>query len=168
MPMNADQAYQLDPATWVQDRADLMHVRRTVFIEEQQVPEGEEWDAADPLCIHVLARTPNRDAVGTGRLDPAGKIGRLAVLAGHRGHGLGDMLLRWLIDAAARRGLREVYLHAQTQALPFYRRLGFVAEGAVFDEVGIPHQRMRLELRTNDRPREEIQRHGQPYDPHHA
>lgn len=166
--MKTHPGYSVDAATWDTDRPELMQVRRTVFIEEQHIPEHEEWDEADPVCIHALARTANRDAVGTGRLDPAGKIGRLAVLAGHRGQGVGDMLLRWLIEAAARRGLREVYLHAQTQALPFYERLGFVAEGAEFDEVGIPHQRMRLELRTNDRTREEIQRHGQPDDPDHA
>jgi predicted GNAT family N-acyltransferase len=142
-----------------------MYVRRAVFIREQYVPEEEEWDSADPVCIHALARAANRDAVGTGRLDPLGKIGRLAVLAGHRGYGVGDRLLQWLIETAARTRLREVYLHAQTQALPFYERRGFVAEGAQFDEVGIPHQRMRLELHTNDRPREEIQRYGQPDDP---
>jgi predicted GNAT family N-acyltransferase len=40
----------------------------------------------------------------------------------------------------------EVFLHAQVQALPFYEKAGFRAEGEVFDEAGIPHRRMRKAL----------------------
>jgi len=145
-----------------------MHVRRLVYIDEQRLPEHEEWDSADRVCIHVLARTTNRDAVGTGRLDPVGKIGRLAVIDSHRGYGVGSKALRWLIEEAAHRGLQGVHLHAQTSALRFYERFGFIAEGAVFDEVGIPHQLMRLKLYTHDRPREEAQRHWKSHDPDHV
>jgi predicted GNAT family N-acyltransferase len=158
----------VEPASWQSHREILEHIRRAVFIEEQAVPESEEWDSADPVSIHALAWTANRDAVGTGRLDPMGKIGRLAVLKTHRGYGVGALLLRWLIDEAARRQLHGVFVHAQTHALPFYRRFGFMAEGAEFDEVGILHQKMRLELHTNDGPKQEIERHGQPDDPDHA
>jgi predicted GNAT family N-acyltransferase len=160
--------FTIEAAFWADDRAQLMRVRRTVFIEEQKVPECEEWDSADPVCIHALAWTMNRDAVGTGRIDPMGKIGRLAVVDSHRGYGVGAKLLRWLIEEAARRGLKTVHLHAQTHALPFYERFGFIAEGAVFDEVGIPHQLMCLELNTHDRIREKVQRHGKSNDPDHT
>ena len=44
---------------------------------------------------------------------------------------------------AQQRGHPEVYLHAQTRALEFYERQGFVAEGDEFDEAGIPHRLMR-------------------------
>ncbi len=30
-------------------------VRRAVFIEEQGIPEAEEWDALDATCTHYLA-----------------------------------------------------------------------------------------------------------------
>jgi predicted GNAT family N-acyltransferase len=160
--------FTIEAASWEHDREQLMRVRRAVFVEEQQVPESEEWDSVDPVCIHALAWTANRDAVGTGRLDRVGKIGRLAVLASHRGNGVGAELLRWLIEEATRRGLQGVHLHAQTHARQFYERFGFVAEGAVFDEVGIPHQRMCLELTRHDQPREETERHRQPNDTDHA
>ena len=35
-------------------------------------------------------------------------------------------------------------LDAQIQVIPFYERLGFVAEGDVFLDAGIEHRRMRL------------------------
>ena len=138
------------PASWQHDRDCLQQVRRRVFIEEQGVPEHEEWDAADPVAWHVLAIDGPRDAVGTGRLEPCGKIGRVAVLERHRGRGVGQAIMRCLVNHATVSGLEAVYLHAQTAAADFYRRLGFRAEGPVFDEVGIPHVRMRLEIEQRD------------------
>ncbi len=134
----------LRPASWQRDRDRLQFVRRRVFVEEQGVPEVEEWDAADLSAVHVLAVVADRDPVGTGRLEPGGKIGRVAVLREWRGSGVGGQIMRHLVNQATELGLEAVYLHAQTTATGFYRRLGFRAEGPVFDEVGIPHVRMRL------------------------
>ena len=131
--------------TWGTDRSALRRIRREVFIDEQQVPESEEWDDDDPVSVHALA-TLNREPVGTGRLNPAGKIGRIAVVAGMRGRGIGATILRLLLQEAYHRGLREPYLHAQLQAVPFYGKFGFTSEGEVFDEAGIPHVRMRHAL----------------------
>lgn len=68
------------------------------------------------------------------------KIERVAVLKAHRGDGVGAALMRWTL--AHIRGARTVALGAQLTALTFYERLGFVAEGAVYDDAGIPHRRM--------------------------
>ncbi|MGH8242911.1 MAG: GNAT family N-acetyltransferase [Steroidobacteraceae bacterium] len=132
-------------ADWDADRATLERIRRAVFIEEQRIPEGDEWDGEDAASVHVLARL-NRDPVGTGRLNPAGKIGRIAVFAGLRGRGVGTQILLRLLDEARRLGIREPFLHAQVQAVPFYERQRFSVRGDVFDEAGIPHVRMSLVL----------------------
>jgi len=132
-------------ADWAADRRELERIRRTVFIEEQRIPEPDEWDDEDADSVHVLARL-NRDPVGTGRLNAAGKIGRIAVLAGQRGRGIGTLILRRLLEEARRLGIREPYLHAQVQAMPFYEKLGFERRGGEFDEAGIPHVRMSLVL----------------------
>lgn len=131
--------------TWGVDRPLLQEVRRKVFVVEQQVPEEEEWDEDDPLSVHVLA-TRNREPVGTGRLTPAGKIGRMAVLSEVRGKGVGSELLRMLVGEAVHRGLVALRLNAQVHAIPFYERHGFSAEGPVFMEAGIPHRSMRRML----------------------
>ena len=144
-------------AAWTGDFAGIEKVRRKVFIEEQQVPEREEFDEMDPLAIHVLAYVSaaggKRDAVGTARLEPTGKIGRVAVLPRYRGTGTGVALMRCLLGLAAERGFTEVYLNAQTSAAGFYERLGFRSEGPEFDEVGIPHQRMRRAVGKRDEQR---------------
>jgi predicted GNAT family N-acyltransferase len=135
--------YSVRPASWQHDRAELMFVRLRVFVEEQGIPESEEMDAADPDCRHALAIAENGDLVGTGRLDPRGKIGRVAVLPKFRRAGVGNAIVRHLVNQATELGIAQVYLHAQADSVGFYERLGFRAEGPIFDEVGIPHRRMR-------------------------
>ena len=137
----ADDPLECVLTTWVTDRPVLQRIRREVFIREQEVPESEEWDDDDAVSVHALVRL-NREPVGTGRLNPAGKIGRIAVLPGLRGRGIGALITRRLLEEAHHRGIREPYLHAQLQAVPFYEKLGFASEGDVFDEAGILHVRM--------------------------
>lgn len=131
--------------TWSTDGPQLRQVRREVFVLEQAIPEELEWDADDPVSVHALALL-NREPVGTGRLTPAGKIGRVAVLASCRGRGLGLRIMKLLLDEARHRGLTEVELNAQLAVVPFYEKLGFRAEGGVFEEAGIPHRKMRRPL----------------------
>lgn len=141
-------------ASWQHGRDSIERVRRAVFIEEQRIPEHEEWDEVDPLATHVLAyavsAAAKRELVGTGRLEPTGKIGRVAVLPQYRGTGAGLAIMRRLVDLARERGFTEVYLNAQAYARGFYERLGFRADGPEFDEVGIPHQRMRRAVGNRD------------------
>ncbi|MFM9269906.1 GNAT family N-acetyltransferase [Halomonas elongata] len=122
-------------------------IRRVVFIEEQQVPEDEEWDGRDDECRHFLALDAAGKALGTARLLPDGHIGRVAVLEEARGRGVGLALMEAAIASAHRRGDTSVALAAQTHALAFYERLGFHAHGETFLDAGIPHRNMTLSLR---------------------
>lgn len=120
-------------------------IRRRVFIEEQRVPQEEEWDGRDPECRHFLVLYDDLP-LGTARLLPDAHIGRVAVLAQARGLGIGAALMRAAIEAARRDGHASVELAAQTHALAFYERLGFVAFGDEFLDAGISHRNMRLDL----------------------
>ena len=137
-------------ADWERDRERLRHVRTAVFVDEQSVPPALEWDGVDDSCLHVLAEDHRGAPIGTGRLLPDGHIGRMAVLAAWRGRGVGSAILSELLRCAARQGLREVVLNAQTHALRFYERFGFSAEGAAFLDAGIEHKRMRRLLTQAD------------------
>ncbi len=117
-------------------------VREAVFVREQGVPAEMEYDRFDPRSLHVLARGPAGEAIGTGRLLPDGHIGRMAVLPAWRGQGVGAAMLCTLMAVAAQRGLERLVLHAQTSAEGFYGRFGFRAEGPEFMEAGIPHVTM--------------------------
>jgi predicted GNAT family N-acyltransferase len=146
--MNADtrQPFRVQTVDFHDSLADLRAVRDTVFVREQNVPEELERDALDPLCVHVLARALDGTPIGTGRLTPEHRIGRMAVLPEWRGKGVGDAILLALVDEAQQRGWREVALNAQVSAIEFYRRHGFVGDGERFWEAGIEHQAMRRTL----------------------
>lgn len=121
-------------------------VRETVFVAEQGVPAEMEYDRWDPLSLHVLARGPAGEPIGTGRLLPDGHIGRMAVLPDWRGKGVGTAMLSHLLEAARQRSQHHLALNAQISALDFYRPFGFVAEGDTFMDAGIPHLRMTRTL----------------------
>jgi predicted GNAT family N-acyltransferase len=131
---------------WATHGDRLRRVREIVFIEEQSVPREEEWDGLDETAIHFLALNAAGQPLGCARLLPNGQIGRMAVLQASRGTGLGLRLLEAAIEEAARQGHRRVFLHAQTHAIGFYRKAGFLPHGAEFMEAGIPHVEMTLEL----------------------
>ena len=120
-------------------------LRRTVFIEEQNVPEADEVDGRDAGAVHLLARVDGRP-VGTARLlvsGDSGKIGRVCVLAEMRGKGIGARLIEAAVrEFAANPAIAKVKLSAQISALPFYERLGFTAEGEDYLDAGIVHRDM--------------------------
>ncbi|AEG01648.1 GNAT family N-acetyltransferase [Methylomonas methanica] len=138
--------YYLEPANFEADYDALHSVRHQVFVVEQRIPAEIEFDELDRQCHHFIARDEQSRPIATGRLSPQGKIGRMAVLRDWRGQRVGQSLLRVLIEKARALGLTTVSANAQVSALEFYRKLGFVAEGAVFQEAGIPHQTMLLPL----------------------
>jgi predicted GNAT family N-acyltransferase len=121
-------------------------VREKVFIDEQRVPRDLEWDEWDEASDHAVAFDAAGNAIGTARLLPDGRIGRMAVLKQWRRQGVGAALLGAMLDRARDRSMARVVLHAQTQAGGFYRRFGFSERGAEFLEAGIPHVEMTLEL----------------------
>lgn len=131
-----------------------LDIRRAVFVAEQGVSEALEIDGRDGAAEHLLALLEG-EPVGTLRLrlledGRIAKIERVAVLAPARGQGLGAMLMRAALGRAATLGAREARLHAQIYVTAFYQALGFVAFGEEFEEDGIPHVAMRLDLARTD------------------
>ena len=139
----------IDQVTWQQHRRDLLAIRHAVFVHEQGVPWAMEHDEHDRRALHLLASTGTGQPVGTARMLPDGRIGRMAVLPAWRRQGVGSRMLLELIDIARTRDMRMVFLNAQCEAESFYRQFDFRAEGARFLEAGIEHQRMRLDLGLN-------------------
>jgi predicted GNAT family N-acyltransferase len=135
--------------SWKEAKNDAFLVRQEVFIHEQGVPAELELDEYDPLAAHAIAYLDGH-CIGTGRLVDLGggqaQIGRMAVLAKYRGAGTGKQILDMLIQLAGLKGVKLLVLHSQVAAIPFYEKLGFEAQGPVYDEAGIPHRNMILLL----------------------
>lgn len=120
-------------------------IRTEVFVHEQKIPLELEVDELDRVSQHVLALYDGRP-IGTGRLTPTGRIGRVAVAQHLRRQGVGLCIMQQLLALARQNRHREVVLSAQQHAIAFYEKLGFQREGEEFLEVGIVHVTMRKRL----------------------
>jgi len=138
--------FKIITADWDEHRSVLRHIRKTVFIDEQSVPEELEWDESDHSCTHFLVSMDDK-YIATARIKQDGQIGRMAVLKEHRRSGVGSALLDHIIGSAIRAGHEKVFLHSQVDVVEFYRRRGFRPSGEIFIDANIPHQAMSKNLR---------------------
>jgi len=142
--------FRVTRTSWEEQRKDLIRIRTLVFINEQLVPPELEWDGYDNDCWHVIAHTDDNEYIATGRMLYDGHIGRMAVLPEFRSQGIGSAILNELVKIAKQQGLNEVFLHAQTSAIEFYQKHGFIISSDEFMDAGIPHVTMRKPLTSTE------------------
>lgn len=119
----------------------VLDIRDEVFVNEQHLTDDARNDPEDDRSIHFLAYLDS-EPIGTGRLTMYGheaQVAWVAVREGYRGTGVGNVIMRTIIDRASTAGAGYVMLNAQTHAIRFYERLGFESVGAEFYMGGIGH-----------------------------
>lgn len=146
MPVPENMTHSIIQTNWQTHHESLRHIRDVVFIHEQQVPIADEWDDKDETAIHFLVANTQGDAIGCARLlieENLLHIGRVAILSEYREHGIGRQLMQFVLAWCAQQHPDfKIYLHAQTSRIAFYEHLGFVAQGDIFVDAGIPHIEM--------------------------
>jgi predicted GNAT family N-acyltransferase len=128
---------------------DAKLVRKQVFVVEQNI-DSEIESVGDEKCDHFVAYSDNLP-VGGGRINYSNpntaKIERMAVLKNSRGSGIGGKILGSMINFSKNKeGINCVILDAQYHAKGFYEKYGFQPDGEIFEEVGLPHIKMKLVL----------------------
>lgn len=128
---------------------ELLQARVDVFVVEQNCAY-RELDDIDQAARHIMLRD-GQGLAAYARVfalpeEPAtAKIGR--VLTMRRGCGLGREVMLAAMDYARSEGFAQVALEAQAYAADFYRKLGFTECSEEYEEDGIPHVWMRVNLR---------------------
>lgn len=106
--------------------------------------------AAEYDQIHLAAYDPSGQLLAYLNLTPADaqivKMRQVAVAPTHQGKGIGALLVTESERIARNLLYTTMSLHARETAVPFYERLGYLREGDRFEEVGIPHFKMKKEL----------------------
>ena len=133
--------------------AEVHHaIRRQVFVVEQHLFDGGDWDEhdEDPATLHVLGIVGDVPG-GTVRLYPLGDQGlwkgdRLAVLPAFRRHGLGAPLVRYAVKTAGERGGHRMIAYIQLPTVRFFTALGWHPIGEPAPYVGVMHQQMAIAL----------------------
>lgn len=119
------------------------YIRFKVFVDEQHVPIDEEMDGSDAVAVSFLMFL-NHIPIGTIRYIHGDKgiihPGRIAILKAYRSQGYGTKMIRWL-HAYLKTMVGDVRceIHAQIHLKKYYERLGYMAQGDVFQEAGIDH-----------------------------
>lgn len=123
---------------------DLLRLRVNIFVVEQRCAYAE-IDGQDPTALHLLGAEAEGRLVAYARVLPPGHdgkphIGRVVVEEGHRGAGIGRVLMERAIAACTRlHGVMPIVVQAQATLLDFYRSLGFVPISGEYLWDGIPH-----------------------------
>lgn len=74
------------------------------------------------------------------------KMRQVAVAAYVQRRGFGQKLVAFAEDFALKKGFKTMTLHARISAKVFYFNMNYDALGEIFEEVGIPHQKMKKQL----------------------
>lgn len=125
--------------------ADARAVREAVFVEEQGVDPGLEYDDHDGRARHFAGYEDGRPvaAARLRELDAdTGKVERVAVREPLRGAGWGTATMDAVHDAAREAGYERLRLHAQTRVRGFYESLDYEAVSDPFEEAGMEHVAM--------------------------
>lgn len=128
---------------------EVMVLRNRVFVVGQKITAEAEVDGLDPQCHHALLWSDDR-LVGTARLfmddDPV-KVGRVAVDTTRQRRGLGTELMKAVQEFL---GEKRAALHAQAYLEDWYRSLGWIRRGDIFEEAEIPHILMEWSPENNE------------------
>ncbi|WP_154018592.1 GNAT family N-acetyltransferase [Halorubrum lacusprofundi] len=111
--------------------------------DQQADPDGDFGKSG-----HILLVEEGKP-MGTARVrrtDDALKCERIAVRASARGAGWGQQLMSICETIAQEHEVDACVLHAQQRVVDFYRQQGYMVVSEPFEEAGIPHVEMRLQL----------------------
>ncbi len=133
----------VEDALWAAER-DLRH-------EVLRKPLGRtlETSAFENASLHFVAVAGGR-VIGCVLLrilgDARARLHAMAVAGTEQAKGIGRRLVGRLEAVARARGIQTIEMNARVSAQGFYERLGYRAEGEVFEKVDLPHVRMTKKL----------------------
>jgi len=126
----------------------ILELRQRVFVVEQHCFYLDA-DGKDEGSLHALMMDGDTLA-GYARILPPGliyktvSIGRIVLDKNYRAQGLGEKLTLACIEKCRALHPGDITITAQVVSQEFYKKLGFVPIGDIFDEAGIDHRKMVL------------------------
>jgi len=124
---------------------DIFEARIDVFVVEQNCPY-KEIDDLDKICYHAFIKENNKIAAYLRIIfkDDYAIIGR--VITTKRNQGFGIQILKEAINFIKDDGYNHIEIEAQTYAIGFYQKCGFIPYGNKFMMDNIEHIKMKLDL----------------------
>ena len=136
----------------IDEMYEIAKSRFEVFVCEQEITEEQDFDDKDKVSYHVMLKDEGR-IIAYSRIVPKTvayeniSIGRVLVLKGYRRKGIAQKMMKSALEFI-KNNLNEnvVVLSAQEYAKEMYLSVGFKVVSDIYDEVNIPHVKMKIEL----------------------
>lgn len=136
----------------IDEMYEIAKSRFEVFVCEQEITEEQDFDDKDKVSYHVMLKDEGR-IIAYSRIVPKKvayeniSIGRVLVLKGYRRKGIAQKMMKSALEFI-KNNLNEnvVVLSAQEYAKEMYLSVGFNIISDIYDEVNIPHVKMKIEL----------------------
>jgi predicted GNAT family N-acyltransferase len=138
---------EVKPISKPADLEKAFAIRHEVFVIGQNCPA--ELERANEEEAHHFLVTVDDEPAGASRWRKTAdgyKLERFAVLSKFRGFGVGQALVRAVLEDLPA-DAEYVYLNSQTPAVGLYERFGFEKVGPEFEEAGMMHYKMVLRER---------------------
>ena len=136
----------------IDEMYEIAKSRFEVFVCEQEITDEQDFDDKDKVSYHVMLKDEGR-IIAYSRIVPKKvayeniSIGRVLVLKGYRRKGIAQKMMKSALEFI-KNNLNEnvVVLSAQEYAQEMYLSVGFKVVSDIYDEVNIPHVKMKIEL----------------------
>ena len=136
----------------IDEMYEIAKSRFEVFVCEQEITDEQDFDDKDKVSYHVMLKDEGR-IIAYSRIVPKKvayeniSIGRVLVLKGYRRKGIAQKMMKSALEFI-KNNLNEnvVVLSAQEYAKEIYLSVGFKVVSDIYDEVNIPHVKMKIEL----------------------
>lgn len=125
-------------------------LRNKILLRPIGVPDFG-WEMNDSRSWHFVA-VDDAKVIGCVLLVPldenlqVGQLIQMAVDHNWQGKGVGKKLVNDLLVFAETKGFAEIVIHSRADVTSFYEALGFKTFGDEFEEVGVVHRHLRLNL----------------------
>ena len=120
-------------------------IRKKVFIDDQKIIFSKQLDNYDLISRHALIKSSNIP-LATGRMQPCGRLSRIAVIKEFRKKGLEKGILSLLELEAKRKKIKEISVNSEINNCEFYFKNGFSAIGPEFFKCNFIQQKMIKKL----------------------
>ena len=136
----------------IDEMYEIAKSRFEVFVCEQEITDEQDFDDKDKVSYHMMLKDEGR-IIAYSRIVPKKvayeniSIGRVLVLKGYRRKGIAQKMMKSALEFI-KNNLNEnvVVLSAQEYAKEMYLSVGFKVVSDIYDEVNIPHVKMKIEL----------------------
>ncbi|NEQ39532.1 MAG: GNAT family N-acetyltransferase [Okeania sp. SIO3I5] len=137
------------------EKEEMYYQRWLVLRKPINMEKGTERDKYDEdySSLHFIA-VCEEQIIGSARLrklsTELGSIAYLAVSPEFQLQGIGTALIKKIIEIAKQKQLESLRVMTRISAYKFYKKVGFIETGEVFQFLGIPHQFMYFNLLSSE------------------